>query len=88
MALSVEVAELVEIFQWSNDGGLSEIQDPKIRKKIENEIADVFNYLVQLVDILDIDLEESSLNKIKENAKKYPIEKSKGRSVKYTDFDE
>jgi len=88
MALSVEVAELVEIFQWSNDGGLSEIQDPKIRKKIENEIADVFNYLVQLVDILDIDLEESSLNKIKENAKNYPIEKSKGRSVKYTDFDE
>ena len=75
MALSVEVAELVEIFQWSNDGGLSEIQDPKIRKKIENEIADVFNYLVQLVDILDIDLEESSLNKIKENAKKYPIVK-------------
>ena len=37
MALSVEVAELVEIFQWSNDGGLTEIEDPKTRKKIENE---------------------------------------------------
>ena len=56
MALSVEVAELVEIFQWSNDGGLSEIQDPKIRKKIENEIANVFNYLVKLVEILMVDV--------------------------------
>ena len=56
MALSVEVAELVEIFQWSNDGGLKEINDPNKRKEIEKEIADIFNYLVKLVDILDMDL--------------------------------
>ena len=42
MALSVEVAELVEIFQWSNSGGLNEIQDPETIKQIEEEVADIF----------------------------------------------
>ena len=83
MALSVEVAELVEIFQWSKSGGLDEINDPKKRKAIEREIADIFNYLVKLVDLLDIDLERASLDKIEENSKKYPVESSKGKSEKY-----
>ena len=85
-ALSVEASELLEIFQWSNDGGLNEINDPKKREEIEKEIADIFNYLIKLVDILDMDLEKVALDKIKENAEKYPIESSKGKSVKYTDF--
>lgn len=85
-ALSVEASELLEIFQWSNDGGFNEINDPKKRKEIEKEIADIFSYLIKLVDILDMDLEKVTLDKIKENAKKYPIEKSKGKSFKYTDF--
>ena len=85
-ALSVEASELLEIFQWSNDGGLNEINDPKKREEIEKEIADIFNYLIKLVDILDMDLEKVALDKIKENAEKYPIETSKGKSVKYTDF--
>ena len=83
MALSVEVAELVEIFQWSKSGGLDEIKDPEIRKEIEREIADIFNYLVKLVDLLDIDLEEISLKKIEENEYKYPANKVKGSSKKY-----
>ena len=82
-ALSVEASELLEIFQWSNDGGLNVINDPATKKEIEKEIADIFNYLVKLVDLLDMDLEKVALNKIKENALKYPIEKSKGRAVKY-----
>lgn len=84
-ALSVEASELLEIFQWSNDGGLTEINDPQKRQEIEKEIADVFNYLVKLVDILDIDLEKAALDKIKENAIKYPVETSKGNSIKYSD---
>ena len=75
MALSVEVSELVEIFQWVNE-----------RNKIEEEIADIFNYLVKLVDILDIDLEKVSLEKIKINAKKYPVNKVKGRFIKYSNL--
>jgi len=83
MALSVEVAELVEIFQWSNSGGLDEVQDPEIKAQIEREIADIFNYLIKLTDILDIDLEKASLNKIDENNVKYPIDKFKGIAKKY-----
>jgi len=83
MALSVEVAELVEIFQWSNSGGLDEINDPETKVQIEKEIADIFNYLLKLTDMLDIDLEKAALNKIDENDAKYPVEKFKGISKKY-----
>ena len=86
MALSVEVSELLEIFQWSNNGGLNEIKDPKKKEQIYDEIADVFNYLVQLVDMLDMDLEKTALKKIKKNSLKYPIEKAKGKSAKYSDL--
>ena len=84
MALSVEVAELVEIFQWSKNDGLDEIKDPKTRKEIEKEIADVFNYLVRIADICNIDLEAVAHEKIEENAKKYPLNKAKGNSTKYS----
>ena len=83
MALSVEVAELVEIFQWSNSGGLDEINDPDTKVQIEKEIADIFNYLLKLTDMLDIDLEKAALNKIDANDAKYPVEKFKGISKKY-----
>ena len=65
MAMSVEVAELLEIFQWSNDGGMEKIGDKETKKQIEEEIADIFNYLVKFVDLMDLDLEELSLEKIK-----------------------
>ena len=83
-ALTVEVSELLEIFQWSLDGGQDVIENSK--EEIESEIADIFNYLVKLVDLLDIDLEKIALKKIDLNSKKYPIEKSKGKSVKYTEL--
>tara|TARA_B100000945_G_C20399869_1_gene606753 strand:- start:1609 stop:1962 length:354 start_codon:yes stop_codon:yes gene_type:complete len=84
MALSVEIAELVEIFQWSNNGGLDVAQNS--REQIEMEIADIFNYLIKFVDILDIDLEKVSLEKIDLNADKYPINKVKGKAIKYLDL--
>ena len=83
MAMSVEVAELLEIFQWSNDGGMEKIEDKETRKQIEEEIADIFNYLVKFVDLMDLDLEELSLEKIKKNDMKYPVDKFKGKSDKY-----
>ena len=86
MALSVEVAELVEIFQWSNSGGLDEIKDPETRKKIEEEIADIFIYLLKISSKLNCDLDEIIQSKINKNEKKYPIEKSFGDSKKYDDL--
>ena len=86
MALSVEVAELVEIFQWSNSGGLDEIENPNIRKNIEEELADIFIYLLKISDKLNLDIEKSIHQKIKKNEKKYPIDKSFGSSKKYKDL--
>ena len=83
MAMSVEVAELLEIFQWSNDGGMEKIEDKETKKLIEEEIADIFNYLVKFVDLMDLDLEQLSLEKIKKNDMKYPVNKFKGKSDKY-----
>ncbi len=83
MALSVEVAELVEIFQWSQSGGMDEIANKKTRKEIEKEIADIFIYTLKIADLLNMDLEKAALEKIEENAKKYPIESSKGKAIKY-----
>ena len=85
MALSVEVAELIEIFQWSNSGGLEEIKDENIRKNIEEEIADIFIYLLIFSDKLNIDLNEVILKKIKKNEMKYPVNESYGSSKKYSD---
>ena len=48
MALSVEAAELLEIFQWSNSGGLDEIKDAKKKREIEEEVADIVNYLLKI----------------------------------------
>ena len=84
MALKVEVSELLEIFQWGRDVGQDVIENSK--EEIESEIADIFNYLVKFVDLLDIDLEKIALKKIDLNSKKYPIEKSKGNSLKYTEL--
>ena len=86
MALSVEVAELVEIFQWSNSGGLDEIKDEKIRKKIEEEIADIFIYLIKISGKLNLDLMKIIYEKIEKNEQKYPVGKSRGSSKKYSDL--
>tara|TARA_B100001029_G_scaffold109476_1_gene90346 strand:+ start:809 stop:1156 length:348 start_codon:yes stop_codon:yes gene_type:complete len=86
MALSVEVAELVEIFQWSNSGGNDEINDPETQEKIKEEIADIFNYLLKISDELELDLDEIIHKKIDKNEKKYPVNKSHSSSKKYSEL--
>lgn len=86
MALSVEVAELIEIFQWSNTDGTKEINDEEIRKNIEEEIADILIYILIFSDKLNLNLSEIVSKKIEKNEDKYPIKKSYGTSKKYTEF--
>jgi dCTP diphosphatase len=84
-ALVVESAELLEHFQWLTEDesrALSRQQAEAVRK----ELADVFIYLVRLSDKLDVDLMAAAREKIGENASKYPVEKAKGSSRKYTDL--
>jgi len=82
-ALSVEASELVEHFLWvSQDASYEVVNENK--EEVADEMADVFAYLLSLSDITDINLEEALLNKLEKNRKKYPINKAKGNSKKYT----
>ena len=82
MALSVEASELLEIFQWLNQEESKNLND-KEKESVKEELADIFIYLIRIADKLDIDLEEAIKHKMKINAKKYPVELSKGNAVKY-----
>lgn len=87
MALSVEASELLEISQWLTEDQSNQIKkDTKLKIKVEEEVADIFVYLLRIVDKAEIDLEVAVLNKLKKNAEKYPIDLAKGNSKKYTDL--
>ena len=86
MALSVEVAEIVEHFQWLTEEQSNDLPEQTL-DKVETELADTLLYLVRLADKLDIDLLEAARRKIEINEQKYPVEKSRGNAKKYTDLD-
>jgi dCTP diphosphatase len=85
IAISVEAGELLEQFQWLTDQESINLADDKL-EKIEAEMADVLLYLIRLADVLDVDLLTAANTKIDENAKKYPVEKSRGSAKKYTEL--
>jgi NTP pyrophosphatase (non-canonical NTP hydrolase) len=86
MALAVEVAELLEHFQWLTEEQ-SRSLDSETLKKIREEIGDVQIYLVRLADKLGISPLDAALEKLEINRKKYPPEKARGNAKKSTDFD-
>ncbi len=86
MALSAEVAEILEHFQWLTEEQSSSLPDDK-RKEVEAELADTLIYLVRLADKLDIDLIKAAESKIEINERKYPVDKAKGSAAKYTELD-
>lgn len=85
MALSVESAELMEHFQWLTVAE-SELLPPEKREQVRLEMADVLLYLVRLADKLDIDLVAAAQEKLALNARKYPVDKARGSSKKYSEL--
>lgn len=85
MAMTGEVGELVEHFQWLTSEE-SETIDPDTYKQVRRELADVQIYVMLLADRLGINLVGAVEDKITENEKKYPVERARGRSNKYTDL--
>lgn len=79
ISISLESAELLEIFQWSADDLYCE--DKKDR--IKEELADVLIYSILLADCCGLDIDEIIQNKIKKNNEKYPVGKAKGSKEKY-----
>lgn len=86
MALSVEVSEIVEHFQWLTESQSKNLPKNKLAE-VEAELADTLIYLIRLADKLDIDLLEAAESKIEINEKKYPVDKAKGGAKKYTELD-
>tara|TARA_B100000123_G_C25688318_1_gene409621 strand:+ start:213 stop:551 length:339 start_codon:yes stop_codon:yes gene_type:complete len=82
ISLSLESSEVLELFQWTKD---NEINKNKVTN-LKDELADVYYWLLLLADHYDIDIEDALEEKIKKNEKKYPIDKSKGSSEKYSEF--
>lgn len=84
-ALSVEAAELLEIFQWLTEAQSANLE-PRQLDSVREEMADVFLYLLRIADRLGIDLVEAADAKLARNAEKYPVDRARGRSDKYTDL--
>jgi NTP pyrophosphatase (non-canonical NTP hydrolase) len=75
-SISIEAGELLECFQWSNDKYEFE--------EVKEELADVMNYCLQMCNVLHVDPIDIINKKIDKNEKKYPVEKAKGKSTKYS----
>ena len=76
-SISIEAGELLECFQWNNDYN---------KQNVCEELADVINYCILMADALDVDLEEIVLSKLEKNKEKFPVDKAKGNSKKYTEL--
>ncbi len=85
MALSVEVAEIVEHFQWLTEEQSRKLPPEKLAE-IREEIGDVMIYLTELADKLGIDPVEAAKAKVEINKQKYPADLVKGNASKYTEY--
>lgn len=87
IGISTEANELLDIFRFKSDEDIKEIFKCYQKKQhIEEEIADVIFFLLRFTQMNEIDIEKALNDKIKKNAKKYPIDKSKGKNLKYTEI--
>lgn len=82
LALSIEAAELNELFLWKKESESEEID----RQRLREELADVFAYAIMLAGRHGLDVSDIVKEKIEKNARKYPVEQAKGSSLKYKDL--
>ena len=87
MALSVEVGELVEIFQWLTPEEARDVMAGRHAARVEEELADIYGYLLRLADVLEVDLTEALASKIDLNRVKYPVASARGHARKYDDLE-
>ena len=82
LALSIEAAELNELFLWKKEDEAEQVDKERLRE----ELADVFAYAIMLAGRHGLDIPEIVKDKIAKNAQKYPVEKAKGSSAKYEEL--
>ncbi|MEK6851059.1 MAG: nucleotide pyrophosphohydrolase [Candidatus Thermoplasmatota archaeon] len=79
ISMSVEAAELLELFQWRSEEEI-DLRDGKFREALEDELADVFVYCLSLANAIGCDLSDVTLRKLAKNERKYPVERFRGRA--------
>lgn len=84
-SISIEAAELLELFQWSSDATADRDAEAS-RVDLERELADIMIYCLLLAETTGVDPEAAIRAKLDENAAKYPVAKARGNRAKYTQF--
>ena len=79
LALSIEASELNEVFLWKDAKDVNVV-------KIKEELADIFNYAILIADKYNLDIKQIVLDKLSQNAEKYPVEKAYGSAKKYNEL--
>ena len=82
ISMSLEAAELLELFQWSG----TDLECAGKRDKLREELADILSYCILMADVCGLDLDEIMNEKITQNEAKYPVEKARGNAAKYTEL--
>lgn len=82
IAISIEAAELNELFLWKDNADSEDVDIEKIKQ----ELADVFSFAFLLANKHNLDVKQIILDKIQQNAEKYPVDKAKGTSKKYNEL--
>ena len=86
IGISTEANELLQIFRFKSDEEILEIINSQKKSEIEEELADIFYFILLFAKTNEIDLSDALFAKINKNAEKYPIEKAKGSNKKYSEL--
>ena len=87
IGISTEANELLQIFRFKSEEDMKTLMSSEKKTEVEEELADVLYFVLRFAQMNNIDLSDAVKNKIEENNKKYPLEKSKGCNKKYNEFD-
>ena len=89
VSLNLEAAELLELTQWKNDEEIASLpEDEKRMEALQDECADILLYLLLIAEKTNFDLLRAAELKLEKNAQKYPVDKCRGSSRKYTELDD
>lgn len=86
MAIAAESAELMEHFLWSDSEQSHTLLDGAKRNQIEEELADIMIYSIEFANVAGVDLASAISAKMEQNARKYPVEKARGKADKYNEL--
>lgn len=86
IGISTEANELLQIFRFKSEEDMRQLMSSERKDEIEEELADVFYFVLRFAQMNNIDLSQAVKNKIDKNNKKYPVEKAKGCNKKYNEY--